>query len=87
MKNIIFCDIEANIKTKKINEIGLVYKSNELKTTSIEESFAFINSCKIYFISGHNFIDFDLKILKETSLYQHIKDYKIIDTAFITFTF
>ena len=80
MKNIIFCDIEANIKTKKINEIGLVYKSNELKTTSIEESFAFINSYKTNFISGHNFIDFDLKILKETSLYQHIKDYKIIDT-------
>ncbi|MDD2887655.1 MAG: RecQ family ATP-dependent DNA helicase [Aliarcobacter sp.] len=80
MKNIIFCDIEANIKTKKINEIGLVYKSNELKTTSIEESFTFINSYNTNFISGHNFIDFDLNILKETSLYQHIKDYKIIDT-------
>ena len=60
MKNIIFCDIEANIKTKKINEIGLVYKFNELKTTSIEESCAFILSCNTNFISGHNFIDFDL---------------------------
>ena len=80
MKNIIFCDIEANIKTKKINEIGLVYKFNELKTTSIEESCAFILSCNTNFISGHNFIDFDLKILNETSLYQYIKDFEIIDT-------
>lgn len=80
MKNIIYCDIEASVKTKKINEIGLVYKFNELKTTSIEESCAFILSCNTNFISGHNFIDFDLKILNETSLYQYIKDFEIIDT-------
>lgn len=80
MNNIIFCDFEANIKTKKINEIGLVFKDKELKTTSIEESKNFIALCNSNFISGHNFIDFDLKILEETSLYQDIKDYKIIDT-------
>lgn len=80
MNNIIFCDFEANIKTKKINEIGLVFKDKELKTTSIEESKNFIVLCNSNFISGHNFIDFDLKILEETSLYQDIKDYKIIDT-------
>jgi hypothetical protein len=34
-KNIIFCDLEVNKKTKKINEIGLVYKNNDLKTTSL----------------------------------------------------
>ncbi len=80
MKNIVFCDIEANIKTKKINEIGLFYKDLELKTSSVEESKNFIDTCKTNFISGHNFIDFDLRILKETSLYQRIKEYKVIDT-------
>lgn len=77
---IIFCDLEASIKTKKINEIGLVYQDRELKTTSIEECKGFIESCDSQFIAGHNFIDFDMRFIKETSLYQHIKDYKIIDT-------
>lgn len=78
--NIIFCDLEVNKKTKKINEIGLIYKSQKLKTTSIYEAQSFINSFNINYISGHNFIDFDLNIIKETSLYQDIREYHIIDT-------
>ena len=80
MKNIIFYDLEVNTKTKKIEEMGLVYKSNELRTSSIEECRTFILSCDTNFISGHNFIDFDLKFINETSLFNEIKNYKIIDT-------
>lgn len=80
MKNIIFCDLEASIKTKKINEIGIIYQDRELKTTSVEECKGFIESCEATYISGHNFIDFDMRFIKESSLYQSIKDYKIIDT-------
>lgn len=80
MNNIIFCDIEASIKTKKINEVGLVYKNSNFKTSSIEEAKKFISICKTDFISGHNFIDFDLNILKYSSLYKDIVNYKIIDT-------
>lgn len=80
MKNIIFCDLEVNKKTKKINELGFVYKNENLKTTSIEESRTFISSYNSEYISGHNFIDFDLEIIKTTSLYQDIKEHHIIDT-------
>ncbi|MAC82766.1 MAG: recombinase RecQ [Arcobacter sp.] len=80
MKNIIFCDLEVNKKTKKINELGLIYKEDKLKTTSIEESRQFINSSDSKYIAGHNFIDFDLEIIKTTSLYQEIKEHYIIDT-------
>lgn len=79
-KNIIFCDLEVNKKTKKINELGLIYKENKLKTTSIEESRTFINSFDSKYIAGHNFINFDLEIIKTTSLYQDIKEHYIIDT-------
>lgn len=79
-KNIIFCDLEVSIKTKKINEIGLVYQEKEFLTTSLEEARGFITSNVSSYIAGHNFIDFDLEILKETSLYRDIKDLEIIDT-------
>lgn len=78
--NIIFCDIEANTKTKKVQEIGLLHQDKELKTSSIQECITFINLCDSSYIAGHNFIDFDMEILKETSMYQHIKEYNIIDT-------
>ena len=78
--NIIFCDIEANTKTKKVEEIGLLYQDKELKTSSIQECITFINLCDSSYLAGHNFIDFDMEILKETSMYQHIKEYNIIDT-------
>lgn len=78
--NIIFCDIEANTKTKKVQEIGLLHQDKELKTSSIQECIMFINLCDSSYIAGHNFIDFDMEILKETSMYQHIKEYNIIDT-------
>ena len=80
MKNIVFCDLEVNRKTKKINGLGFLFKKEELKTSSIEKSKDFIKSYDTKFISGHNFVDFDLKILKSTSLYQDIKEHHIIDT-------
>lgn len=43
--NIIFCDIEADKKTKKIQELGLLHKKKELKTSSILKSSAFIKLC------------------------------------------
>ena len=78
--NIIFCDIEANTKTKKVEEIGLLYQDKELKTSSMQEGITFINLCDSSYLAGHNFIDFDMEILKETSMYLHIKEYDIIDT-------
>ena len=36
--NPILLDLEANKSTKKINEIGLVYKDDELKTSSLHDA-------------------------------------------------
>lgn len=85
--DIIFCDIEANTKTKKVEEIGLLYKGRELKTFSPKECIAFIELCKSKYIAGHNFIDFDMEILRDTSVFKHIKDYDIIDTLPLSLLF
>ncbi len=77
---ILFCDIEVDSHTKKIYELGFIYKNQELKTSSITKSQAFIHSCDTHFIAGHNFIDFDMKHLRQSILYQDIKEYDIIDT-------
>ena len=78
--NIVFCDLEVDINSKKIHELGFVYKDKELKTTEIAKSREFIHSCHTDVIAGHNFIDFDIEHLKNTTLYQDIKEYEIIDT-------
>jgi len=85
--DIIFCDIEANVKTKKVEEIGLVYKDKELKTSSLKECISFISFCNSRYMAGHNFIDFDMEILRETSVFRYIKDYNIIDTLPLSLLF
>jgi len=78
--DIVFCDIEGSFTKKNINELGFIHKSNELKTKSIDESKKFLNDINVKYICGHNFIDFDLNILEDKSIYQQIKEYKVIDT-------
>ena len=85
--DIIFCDIEASVKTKKVQEIGLLYKNKELKTSSLQEGILFISNCDTRYIAGHNFIDFDMEILRKTSIYQYIKTYNIIDTLPLSLLF
>ena len=78
--NIIFLDIEVSVKTKKIYELGMIYKSLKHNTPAIKETTSFIKLCNTKYICGHNFIDFDLEILKDTTLYHAFKAHKIIDT-------
>ncbi len=78
--DIIFCDLEVDISTDKIYELGFIYKQRELKTTKILESEEFIISTNSIFLAGHNFINFDLEKLKTTKLNQHLQKYHIIDT-------
>ncbi|MDQ7047508.1 MAG: hypothetical protein Q9M39_07765 [Sulfurovum sp.] len=77
---IIYCDTEVDEKTKKINEIGLVYKDRNLQTTSVDKASSFLIRHSSGFIGGHNFIDFDMEIIKSTSFYLVAKKYHIIDT-------
>ena len=78
--NIIFLDLEVSVKTKKIHELGMVYKNRHHNTPAIKETTNFIKLCNAKYICGHNFIDFDLEILKDTTLYHAFKAHKIIDT-------
>ena len=80
IQNILFIDLEVSKSKKVIEEIGLVLLDKELKTSSVVQSKNFIEGYKPTYIAGHNFIDFDLKYIQETSLYQNVKDCYIIDT-------
>ena len=77
---IIYCDTEVGKESKKIHEIGLVYKGKELQTSSLDKASSFMTLCNCDFIAGHNFIDFDIEMIKPTSLYMKVKNYHIIDT-------
>ncbi|WOE70567.1 DEAD/DEAH box helicase [Hydrogenimonas thermophila] len=81
-QNILFLDIEAVKGTDpiKIEELGLVYGDKTLKTSSFAEAKAFIEECDPIYIAGHNFIEFDWKILKGTSLFSMIEKRVIVDT-------
>jgi len=81
-QNTIFLDIEAikNTEPIKIKELGLVYGDKTLKTSSLAEAKAFIEECDPIYIAGHNFIEFDWKILKGTSLFSVIEKRVIVDT-------
>ncbi len=83
----VFCDIEGNIVKKTINKIGLLFGNDELKTESIIESKEFLENIKSNYICGHNFINFDLKILENSSLSKKINSFKIIDTLPLSLLF
>lgn len=77
--DIVFLDIEA-ATNEEIKELGLVLGDRELKTTSISAIKNFLETNHTSFICGHNFIDFDYKLLETTSLYRTLQRYHIIDT-------
>ena len=78
-KDILFLDIEA-YGNSKIKEIGVIYLDKELRSSSVLAVDEFIKDKNIGFISGHNFVDFDIGIIKNTFLYNTIKSLNVIDT-------
>jgi len=75
----IYIDIEATLNGD-IQELGLVYKEDELKTTSIKEAFEYIKYTPTEYIAGHNIISFDKKILETSSIGTLLQDKIFIDT-------
>lgn len=82
--NLLFVDIEATVKERKIQEVGIVYKDQELRTSSLAEIKQFIQKCETGFIVGHNFAEFDYTLFGETSLSKIIKEFAIIDTLLLS---
>jgi len=75
----IYIDIEATF-TGDIQELGLVYKEDELKTSSIKEAFEYIKHAPTEYIAGHNIIAFDKKILETSSIGTLLQNKIFIDT-------
>ena len=82
MDNILYLDIEADTDSRKINEIGVLYRSRALKDSSPKTILSFIKLCyQAEYICGHNIYEYDLPLLKEKLfLYQEISRLKVIDT-------
>jgi len=79
-KNVIFLDIEVSVSSQKIYALGMTYKNLQHNTPGIKETTSFIKLCQATYICGHNFIDFDLGFLEDTSLYRALASHQIIDT-------
>lgn len=75
----IFIDVEATLNVE-IQEIGLVYKEDELKTSSIKEASEFIGHIPTNYIAGHNIIAFDKQILDTSSISTLLQNKTFIDT-------
>ena len=75
----IYIDIEATFD-ENIQEVGLVYKEDELKTTSIKEAFEYIQATPTRYITGHNIIAFDKRILETSSIITLLENKTFIDT-------
>ena len=84
MKDIVFLDIETDKDRSKIYKIGIIYKEKKLKTSSLDEVKKFLLEVDTSIICGHNIIDFDYEILKETSLFNTIKKFELIDTLLLS---
>ena len=79
MKEPIFIDIEATAKGE-IKELGIVFGNETLLTSSIKEALQAIESFPTNYIAGHNFIDFDKKLLEKTSLNRPLSQCILLDT-------
>lgn len=75
----IYIDIEATFD-EEIQEVGLVYKEDELKTSSIKEAFEYIKYVPTEYIAGHNIIAFDKRILETSSIATLLQNKTFIDT-------
>lgn len=75
----LFIDIEASFNSD-IHEIGIIYKEDELKTTSVQKAHEFIKYAPTKYIAGHNIIAFDKKILNTSSISTLLQDKIFIDT-------
>ena len=75
----IYIDIEATLNGE-IQELGLVYKEDELKTSSIKEAFEYIKYAPTEYIAGHNVIAFDKMILETSSIGILLQNKIFIDT-------
>jgi len=75
----LYIDLEATFDSN-IQEIGIIFKEDELKTNSIKEAYEYIKNTPTKYIAGHNVIAFDKELLKNSSIKQLLDDKIFIDT-------
>ncbi|QSZ42832.1 RecQ family ATP-dependent DNA helicase [Sulfurimonas aquatica] len=75
----LYIDLEATFDSN-IQEIGIIFQEDELKTNSIKEAYEYIHNTPTKYIAGHNVIAFDKELLKSTSINQLLDDKIFVDT-------
>jgi len=75
----LYIDLEATFDST-IQEIGIIFQDDELKTNSIKEAYEYIQAAPTKYIAGHNIIAFDKELLKNTSINQLLDNKTFIDT-------
>ena len=78
-KEALFIDIEATY-SGDIQEVGVIYQNQELKTSSLQNIKEFISQANTNYIVGHNIIGFDKKLLENSSVCSLFHEKIFIDT-------
>lgn len=84
LNKIAFFDIEVNINSQKIENLGILIDELKVTETSILKIIESFNLKKPKFICGHNFIDHDKKYLSQTSFNPYFQNTPIIDTLLLS---
>ncbi len=82
MKKITYLDCEINPKSNTIIDIGAINTTDILHSTSITELLEFIDNTE--YLCGHNIINHDLKYIENITKTETIKNFKIIDTLYLS---
>jgi len=82
--DIFYVDIEAGKNSNQIYSCGALYKKENYEGGSIREILKLYLTDEPKYICGHNFIEHDKNLLKDTSFNQALNKAKIIDTFFLS---
>jgi ATP-dependent DNA helicase RecQ len=82
--SVVFFDIEVNVNSKKIENLGLVLSDIKTSSTSINYIKDIFLNHNPKFICGHNFIDHDKNFLAQTVFNPVFNNVQIIDTLLLS---
>lgn len=82
MNSILFLDLEVNVSTKKVEEVGFIFGDKEYRGKSLDPLIEVAQQAR--YICGHNILDHDLHILKGYPSTDSILELLVIDTLYLS---
>jgi len=79
---ILFCDLEVNPNTGKVNSLGYVIGAESYRGNQFQKLSEALKKAK--FLCGHNFLHHDLKVIRENLGDKAVSDLVIIDTLYLS---